>query len=152
MPPKTLGPVRGMATPSAPPSRPSQQLARNQEVTEGVMEKFRLKQDSLMGLVETHIHDQRRLPYVGADVLYRMGEGPSVGIQRPAKVLHLLEEEGDSTRCVLKVLCNPDLDGTGVLDEPNVRYGPGLNEWMPNDPRIRIEDPDLENRTPIGDA
>ncbi len=74
------------------------------------------------------------------------------GEQRPAIVVYLCEGEGDTTRCALKVMCNPDKDLVGVMDESNVRHGPGLNEWLPNDPRIQMKDPELESRVPVGDS
>lgn len=147
MPTKTLGP-----RPSEAPSRPSSQLGANQEVTQALLERMQKNHASLAGTVNEQIAERRQLPFVGAIVLYRLGEGPGAGEQRAAIVVHLLEGEGDTTRCILKVLCNPDLDGIGVLDEPNVKYGTGLNEWMPNDPRIQMKDPELDDRAPIGDA
>ncbi len=145
---QTIGPLRA----NDPPSRPSPQLAGNLEVTEKMLERIQKKQETLASTVSTELAERRQSPFVGETVLYRLGEGPSAGEQRPAIVLHLLDDEGDTTRCVLKVLCNPDLDGTSVIDEPNVRHGDGLNEWMPNDPRIRMKEPKLKDRVPVGDA
>ena len=145
---ETLGPPRV----KDPDDRPSPQLLRNQETRDKMVDMVRKQQKKLSDVVETQIADGRRLPYVGAIVLYRMDEGPSAGEQRPATVLHLLEHEGDTTRCVLKVQCNPDMDGAGVLDLPNVRHGEGLNEWLPSDPRTKMTEPDLKSRVPVGDA
>lgn len=145
---KTLGPTKSIA----PPSRPSQQLGANEQINARMMEMLRKEQGRLTKAVDMQIADQRQSPFAGETVLYRLNEGPSAGEQRPAIVVCLLEGEGDTTRCVLKVLCNPDLDGIGVMDEPNVKHGPGLNEWLPNDPRIQMKDPELEDRVPVGDA
>ena len=144
MPKETLGPLKADDS----PARPSQQLIGNREVNEKMIERIQKKQESLASTVNEKLVDQRQSPFVTEVVLYRLGEGPSAGEQRPAIVLHLLDDEGDTTRCILKVLCNPDLDGTGVIDEPNVRYGTGLNEWMPSDPRIRMNEPKLKDRVP----
>ena len=148
MPKETLGPLKADDS----PARPSQQLIGNREVNEKMIERIQKKQESLANTVNKQLVDQRQSPFVTEIVLYRLGEGPSAGEQRPAIVLHLLGDEGDTTRCVLKVLCNPDLDGTGVIDEPNVRYGTELNEWMPSDPRIRMNEPKLKDRVPVGDS
>lgn len=144
---KTLAPVRESKEDS-----PSRHLVANQEVAEIAMRRMEKQHSKLANTVNDQLVERRESPFVGETVLYRLGEGLGAGEQRPAIVIDLLEDEGNTTRCVLKVLCNPDRDGTGVLDEANVAYGTGLNQWLPCDPRIRTKDPDLANRVAVGET
>lgn len=131
---------------------PGRHLVANREVNEVAMRLLQKKHATLADTVNAQLIERRQSPFIGETVLYRLGEGPGAGDQRPAIVIDLLESEGNTTRCVLKVLCNPDRDGTGVLDEANVPYGTGLNEWLPCDPRIPMKDPDLANRVAVGET
>lgn len=144
---KTLAPVRESKEDS-----PSRHLVANRDVNEVAMRLMEKKHSKLADTVNTQLVERRESPFIGETVLYRLGEGPGAGEQRPAIVIDLLESEGNTTRCVLKVLCNPDRDGTGVLDEANVPYGTGLNQWLPCDPRIPMKDPDLANRVAVGET
>lgn len=144
---KTLAPVRESKEDS-----PSRHLVANQEVAELAMRRMEKKHATLVNKVNDQLVERPESPFIGEIVLYKLGEGPGAGRQTAAIVLELLESEGNTTRCVLKVLCNPDRDGTGVLDEANVPYGTGLNEWLPCGPQTHVKDPDLANRVAVGET
>lgn len=145
--------TRTLAPPKAREVTPtSRHIAANQEAVEKVFAKFQHAQESLAGTFNEQIRERRTSPYLGETVLYRMLDGPGQGEQRPAFIVLIHEGEGDSTRCALKVLCSPDHDGTGVLDEPNVRRGTGLGEWLPSDERVPATEPKLEERVAVGEA
>ena len=149
-----MPPGKTLALPAQPraPQPTSRHVVANQETMEKAFGLLKTRQESLASDFNAQIRERRESPFVGETVLYRMQEGPSVGEQRPALVVLIHDSEGDTTRCALKVICSPDHDGVGVIDEPNVPYGQGLGEWLPVDPRIPMKDPELEDRVPVGES
>lgn len=145
---KTLAPPR---SPGAPRSE-GVHLQANRDVMDQMMRRLRKDTDSLASQLNAEIGSRPNSPHIGEVVLYRMGEGPSAGDQRPAIVVIVHESEGNRSRCALKVICSPDHDATGVLDEPNVEYGTGLEQWLPLNTNAKLAETGTKDRVPVGQA